>query len=95
MQEVYKDGTLGKEKDLNDYKELLEALKNQNVDHIRVFEKDKGNKVSIPEIQESMIEKIVEKKLEEREKIKNVQEEYKYLTREFDRKAKLKFKNKR
>jgi uncharacterized protein involved in exopolysaccharide biosynthesis len=95
MQEVYKDGTLGKEKDLNDYKELLEALKNQNVDHIRVFEKEKGNKVGIAEIQEAMIKKIVEKKLGEREKIKNVQEEYEYLTREFDRKSKLKFKNKR
>jgi len=86
MQEVYRDGSLGVVKDFS-AEELKQALMNAQVDHVRVFERDNGNKVGIPEISEIALEQAIEKKLKERDERKELKEQYKILTREFDRKV--------
>ena len=86
MQEVYRDGTLGAVKDFS-AEELKQALMNAQVDHVRVFERDNGNKVGIPEISEMTLDNAIDRKLQEREERKKLKEQYKILTREFDRKV--------
>lgn len=86
MQEVYRDGSLGEVKDFA-MEELKQALLNSQVDHVRVFERDNGNKVGIPEISEMALDNAIDRKLQEREEKKKLKEHYKILTREFDRKV--------
>lgn len=89
MQEVYNDGTTGQERDF-DKDEMLRLLseKNSQIDHFRVFEKEKGNKVGLPQIEEKKLEDLIDKKLDEREKRKEMLAEYERLKAEFDKKRK-------
>ena len=86
MQEVYRDGTLGVVKDFS-AEELKQALLNSQVDHVRIFERDNGNKVGIQEISEMALDNTIDRKLKEREERKKLKEQYKVLTMEFDRKV--------
>ena len=86
MQEVYRDGSLGTVKDFS-AEELKQAFMNAQVDHVRVFERDNGNKVGIPEMSEMALDNAIDRKLQEREEKIKLKEQYKILTREFDRKV--------
>jgi hypothetical protein len=87
MQEVYRDGTLGQVLSY-DSGVLAELIKKYNVDHVRVFEIDNGNNVGIPQIEEAVIDQALERKLKDRDDKKRMEEQYKILTSEFDRKVK-------
>lgn len=84
MQEVFKDGRLG---DVKDFElELMKKLiKQENVDHVRVFAKE-GNKVGIENIiskqLEEKIDRMIDTKLDEREMKTKLLQDYKELTGE-------------
>lgn len=70
MQQVFNDGRLGEIQELFEetYKEQIEkAMSVPGVDHVRVFRQG-GNKVGIPQIEDSIldekVEALVEKKLD-------------------------------
>lgn len=90
MQEVYKDGSMGRERDFDadEIKRLLEE-KNNQIDHFRVFVKDSGNKVGIPEISENKLSEMIDLKLNERDKRAEMFRGFEMLKAEFDRKRKL------
>lgn len=46
MQDVRHDGSVGEEKELN-LQELYEKMADPDIDHVRVFNKETGNKVPI------------------------------------------------
>jgi hypothetical protein len=63
MQTVYKDGSVGMGMIFNEI--LLSSLiQDPAVDHVRVFNLDGGNKIGIPQIEDSVLEAMVEKKIE-------------------------------
>lgn len=84
MQEVYRNGALGEIIDFSN-EALVESLKKDQVDHVRIFNKETGNKIGLNQVDEKTIEDIVERKLLEHEQREKLRSDYKILTSEFDR----------
>jgi len=60
MQQIFKDGSAGKTAEYEP--SLLERwIDSGDVDHVRVFDKESGNKLSVAEIEESELERRIEK----------------------------------
>lgn len=89
MRAVFKDGTLGDIKDF-DSDLMNELLTKQNIDHMRIFNRDNGGQVGIIDIEneqlESRIQDIIVRKFDERfkeiERRQNIFTEYEKLTNE-------------
>ena len=62
MQEVFKNGQLGIVQDF-DADKLIELLKNEQIDHMRVFEKETGNQVGLSQIEEKDIDNKIAKEV--------------------------------
>ena len=90
MQEVYRNGSAGRERefDAEEIRRLLAEKENQ-IDHFRVFTKDTGNKVGIPEISEQKLSEMIDLKLNERDKRTEMFRGFEMLKAEFDRKRKF------
>ena len=94
MQQVFTDGSLGAVRPFDP--ELLEKfIQDKNVDHVKLFDLEHGNKVGIPEIEEKNIEmtveRIVDKKLKDRAMVEKQQRELELLVKQFNDKTTNRF----
>lgn len=90
MQPVYRDGSLGKIEDY-ELERFAQLMNRPDIDHIRIFDKDSGGKVGLPQIEERELERIIDAKFTEREKKSTLMQDYKLLTAEFDKKVARRF----
>jgi hypothetical protein len=90
MQPVYKDGSLGRTEDY-ELERFAQLLGRQDIDHIRIFDKETGGKVGLPQIEEKELERMIDAKFTEREKKSTLMQDYKLLTAEFDNKVARRF----
>jgi len=94
MQQVFTNGSLGAARPFDP--ELLEKLlQDKNVDHVRLFDLERGNKVGIPEIEEKNIEmtveRIVDEKLKDRAMVEKQHRELEILVKQFNDKTTNRF----
>jgi len=94
MQQVFTNGQLGAEMQF-DPELLAKFIQDKNVDHVRLFDLERGNKVGIPEIEEKNIEmtveRIVDEKLKDRAIIEKQHRELEVLVKQFNDKTTNRF----
>ena len=83
MQSVYRDGTLGEQKDF-DLEGMQKLLADMSIDHVRVFEKTCGGKVGIIDIEntqlDARISELVIEKVAASEAKRQIFDDYEKLT---------------
>ena len=90
MQPVYRVGSLGRTEDY-ELERFTQLLGRQDIDHIRIFDKENGGKVGLPQIEGKELERMIDAKFTEKEKKSTLMQDYKLLTAEFDNKVARRF----
>jgi hypothetical protein len=91
MLPINRDGTFGPIEDFN-LERMTDFLKNPKVDHVRVFDKEKGIKVKLTQAEQEefdqKIDVLIEQKVNlyhERKKLAATQNEFEHLAQRFDK----------